>query len=233
MRPPLICLDRWRFVQCILHGLMAIGRLICTYIEDSVRNYHDSKGIAINKILKTCRVRWSLGETPKPTGECTLRLMLHAWPLIAQWLGIVGTRADKSVGNMCWPLCHLYSTWKNDEAIHHCQRVAANFRTHIAPTSAPHYLYCFEFLCPTLLPKLGKFGLGIFCQDSAESLNHLLRGIFPTMTNRGGSTEVHTTLPAGVADRFHRESLAMTQTLQYIFLPTLPTLQGPLQSQVP
>ena len=27
--------------------------------------------------------------------------MLHAWPLIAQWLGIVGTRADKSVEDMC------------------------------------------------------------------------------------------------------------------------------------
>ena len=32
MRPQIIRLDRWRFVQCILHGLMAIGRLICTYI---------------------------------------------------------------------------------------------------------------------------------------------------------------------------------------------------------
>ena len=217
MRPPLIRLDRWRFVQCILHGLMAIGRLICTYIEDSVRNYHDSKGIGINKILKTCRVRWSLGKTPKPTGECTWRLILHAWPLIAQWLSIVGTRANKCVEDMCWLLCHLYSTWKNDEAIHHCQRVVANFRTHIAPTSASHYLYFFEFVCPTLLPKLGKFGLGIFCQDSAESLNHLLKSIFRTMTNRGGSTQVDTRLPPGVADRFHRESLAMKQTLQYIF----------------
>ena len=104
MRPPLIPSDRWRFVQCILHGLMAIGRLICTYIKDSVENYHDSKGIAINKILKTCRVRWSLGKTPKPTGECTWRLMLHAWPLIAQWLGIVGTRADKDVEDMLAPM---------------------------------------------------------------------------------------------------------------------------------
>ena len=146
MRPPLIRLDRWRFVQCILHGLMAMGRLICTYKEDSVENYHDSKGIAINKCLKTCRVRWSLGKTPKPTGECTRRRMLHAWPLIAQWLGIVGTRADKSVEDMCWLQCHLYSTWKNDEAIHHCQRVVANFRNHIAPTSSSHYLYFFEFV---------------------------------------------------------------------------------------
>ena len=218
MRPPLIRLDRWPFVQCILHGLMAIGRLICTYIEDSVENYHDSKGIAINKTFKTCRVRWSLGKTPKPNRECTWRLMLHAWPPIAQWLGIVGTRADKSVEDMCWLLCHVYSTWKNDEAIHHCQRVVANFRTHIAPTSASHYLYFFEFVCPTLLPKLGKFGLGIFCQDSAESLNHLLKSIFRTTTSRGGSTQVDTTVPPGVADGFHRESLAMKQTLQYIFL---------------
>ena len=160
---------------------MAIGHLICTYIEDSDENYHDSKGIAINKILKMCIVRWSLAKTPKPTGECTWRLMLHAWPLIAQWLGIVGTRADKSVEDMCWLLCHLYSTWNNDEAIHHCQRVVANFRTHIAPTSASHYLYFFEFVCPTLLPKLGKFELGIFCQGSAESLNHHLKSIFLTM----------------------------------------------------
>ena len=36
----------------------------------------------------------------------------------------------------------------------------------------------FEFVCLTLLPKLGKFGLGIFCQDSAESLNHLLKRHF-------------------------------------------------------
>ena len=75
-----------------------------------------------------------------------------------------------------------------------------------------------EFVCPTLLPKVRKFGLGIFYQDSAESLNHLLKSIFLTMTNRGGSTQVDTTFPPGVADRFHRESLAMKQTLQYIFL---------------
>ena len=49
MRPPLIRLDRWQFVQCILHGLMAIGRLICTSIEDSIEIYHDSKGIAIQQ----------------------------------------------------------------------------------------------------------------------------------------------------------------------------------------
>ena len=218
MRPPLICLDSWQLVQCILHGLMAIGRSICTYIEDSVENYLDSKGIAINKILKTCRVRWSLGKTPKPTGECTWRLMLHAWPLIAQRLGIVGTRANKSVEDMCWLLCHCYSTCENDEGIHHCQRVVAHFRAHIYPTSASHYLYSFEFVCPLLLPKLGKFGLGIFCQDSAESLTHLLKSIFLTLTNRGGSTQVDTTLAPGVADHFHRESLAMKQTLQYKFL---------------
>ena len=173
---------------------MAISHLICTCIEDSVENYHDSKGIAINKILKTCRVRWSLGKTPKPTGECTWRLMLHAWPLLAQWLGIVGTRADKSVEDICSLLCHLYSTWKNDEAIHHCQGVVADFRTH-----RPHYLYFFEFVYPTLLPKLGKFGFGIFSQDSAESLNHLLKSNFLTMTTRRGSTQVDTTLPPGVA----------------------------------
>ena len=92
------------------------------------------------------------------------------------------------------------------------------FETHIAPTSALHYLYFFEFVCPTLLPKLGKFGRGIFRQDSAESLNHLLKSIFLTMTNRGGTTQVHTTLPPGVADRFHRGSGATKQTLQYIFL---------------
>ena len=76
----------------------------------------------------------------------------------------------------------------------------------------------FWFVWPTLLPKLGKFGLGIFSQDSAESLNQLLKSMFLTMTNRGGSAQVDTTLPPGVADRFHRESLAMKQTLQYIFL---------------
>ena len=131
--------------------------------------------------------------------------------LSAQWLAIVGTRADKSVEDVCWLLCHLYSTWKNDEAIHHCQRVVANFQTHIAPAGASHYLFFLEFVCPTLLPKLGKFGLGIFCQDSAESLNHLLKHIFLTMTNCGGSTQVDTTPPLGVADRFHTESFTMKQ----------------------
>ena len=27
------------------------------------------------------------------------------------------------------------------------------------------------------LPKLGQFGLGIFCQDSAESQNHLIKTV--------------------------------------------------------
>ena len=67
-------------------------------------------------------------------------------------------------------------------------------------------------------PHYSLNSLNIFCQDSAESLNHLLNSIFLTMTNRGGSMQVDTTLPPGVADRFHREDLAMKQTLQYIFL---------------
>ena len=80
-----------------------------------------------------------------------------------------------------------------------------------------HYLLFLETVCPTLLPKLGQFGLGIFCQESGESLNHLIKTVFLTLTNRGGSTRRDDTLPRNTSDNMHSQSIALRQCLQYIF----------------
>ena len=133
-------------------------------------------------------------------------------------LNLKGSRSDHAVTNMCWLLCHLYSTWRNDEAILWSASVARKFCKEIAPTSASHCLLFLETVWPTLLPKLGHFGLGIFCQDSAESLNHVIKTVFPTLTNRGGSTQRDDTLPRNTSHNMHSQSIALRQCLQYIFL---------------
>ena len=219
MTEPLLALeDRCRWVQCILHCLMAIGRLICTFIDERIDDLSTPCAQAILKILRVCRVRWWLGTKPNPTGEGTWRLMLYAWPIIVDWLNLKGSRSDHAVTNMCWLLCRLYSTWRNDKAISWCVSIAREFRKETAPTSASHYLLFLETVCPTLLPELRQFGLGIFCQDSAKSLNQLIKTVFLTLTNRGGSTQCDDTLPRNTSHNMHSQSIALRQCLQCIFL---------------
>ena len=210
MTEPLLALeDCCRWVQCILHCLMAIGRLFCTFINQRIDNLSTPCAQAMQNILRVCRVRWRLGTRPKPTGRGTWRLMLYAWPIIVDWLNLKGSQSDHAVTNVCWLLCRLYSTWRNDEAISWCASVAREFCKEIAPTSVSHYLLFLETVCPTLLPKLGQFGLGIFCQDSAESLNHLIKTVFLTLTNRGASTRRDDTLPRNTSHNMHPQSIAL------------------------
>ena len=93
----------------------------------------------------------------------------------------------------------------------------ANVRKEIAPRDAWHYLLFLETVCPTLLPKVGHFGPGIFCQYSAASLSHLIKTVFPTLTNRGGSTQRADTLPRNTSHNMHSQSIALRHCLQYIF----------------
>ena len=196
---------------------MAIGRLICTFIDERIDDLSTPCAQAIQHILRVRRVRWRLGTKFKPTGEGTWRLMLYAWPIIVDWLNLKGSRSDHAVTNSCWLLCRLYSTWRNEEALSWCASVAREFRKEITPTSASHYLLFLVTMCPTLLPKHGQFGPGIFCQDSAESLNHLIKTVFLTLANPGGSTQRDDTLPRNTSHNMHSQSIALRQCLQYIF----------------
>ena len=144
--------------------------------------------------------------------------MLYAWPIIVDLLNLEGSRSDHAVSNLCRLLCCLYSTWRNDEAISWCASVAREFSKEIPSTSASHYLLFLETVCCTLLPKLGQFGLCIFCQDSAESPNHLIKTVLLTLTNRGGSKQRDHTLPRNTSHNTHSQSIALRQCLQYIFL---------------
>ena len=218
-QPLLASEDRFRRVECILHCLMAIGRLMCTFIDERIDYLSTPCAQAIQKILRVCRVRWRLGTKPKPPGDGRWRLMLYAWPIIVDWLNWKGSRSDHAVTNMCWLLCRLYSTWRNDEAISWCASVAREFRKEIAPTSDWHHLLFLETVCPTLLPKLGQFGLGIFCQGSGESLNHLIKTDFLTLTNRDGSTQGDDDLPRNTSHHMHYQSFALRQCLQYPRIP--------------
>ena len=219
MTEPLLALeDRCRWGQCILYCLIAKGRLICTFIGERIEHLSTPRAHAIQNILRVCRVRWRLGTKPRPTGEGTWGLMLYALPIIVDWLNLKGGRSDHAVTNMCRLLCRLYSTWRNDKAISWCASVGREFCKENAPTGASHYLLFLETVCPTLLPKLGKFGLGISCQDTAESLNHLIKTVFLTLTNRGGSTQRNDTLPRNTCPNMHSQSIALRQCLQYILL---------------
>ena len=134
MTDPLLPLeDGCRWVQCILHCLMAIDHLICTFIDERIDDQ------AIQKNLRVCSLRWRLSTKPKPTGEGIWKLMLYAWPIIVYCLNLRGSRSGHAVINMFWLLCRLYSTWRNDEAISLSASVACEFRKEIAPTSALHY----------------------------------------------------------------------------------------------
>ena len=70
------------------------------------------------------------------------------------------------------------------------------------------YPFSFAFDVPRILEAIAPFGLGMYCQDSAEITNAKLKDFYLRFTNRGGST----------TDDYQLS--ALLQTMEHAFLYT-------------
>ena len=64
----------------------------------------------------------------------------------------------------------------------------ALFRAHCLPDTRSHYLIISEFDVPRILEAIAPYGLGMYCQDLAETTNAKLKDFYLRFANRGGNT---------------------------------------------
>ena len=69
-----------------------------------------------------------------------------------------------------------------------CPQVAWEFREHYLPETSSDYLIILEFDVPRILEAIALHGLGMYCQDLAETTNAKLKDFYLRFTNRGAST---------------------------------------------
>ena len=175
--------DRHDVVVCILHCLMAFGKLLCAFLQRIVPV--DRRPI-VNGILKVASTGWKLGSRCAVDGEETQRLFT-AWPFIAKALGLVDSPADKAILQMHAFFRKEYRTYQEDKTLPELAVTAAiSFRMEIAPQSRSSYLYLMEHDFPYLLKEKYPWGPVLYCNDLTETWNYLLKDIYMSRTNRGG-----------------------------------------------
>ena len=104
----------------------------------------------------------------------------------------------------------LYRTYQriNIDLPGNCRQAASEFRAHGLPDTRSHYLIILEFDVPRILEAIAPYGLGMYCQDLAETTNAELKDFYLRFTNRGGSTTDYYQLSA------------LLQTMEHAFLYT-------------
>ena len=87
-----------------------------------------------------------------------------------------------------------------------CRRAAWKFHAHCLLDTRSHYLIILEFDVPRILEAIATYGLGMYCQDLAETTNARLKDFYLRFTNGGGST----------TDDYQLS--ALLQTMEHAFL---------------
>ena len=82
----------------------------------------------------------------------------------------------------------LYRTYQriNIDLPADCRQAALEFREQCLPDTRSHYLIILEFDVPRILEAIAPYGLGMYCQDLAETTNAKLKDFYLRFTNRGG-----------------------------------------------
>ena len=189
---------------------MRIGALLGEYLERLCLSASREARNAINNMLKIALCGWQLGGTCRPDGQETKRLFF-IWDGIAHVLGL----ADEHLGNQAVMrlrdvMQRLYRTYQriDIDLPADCRQAAWEFCAHCLPDTRSHYLIILQFDVPRILEAIAPYGLGMYCQDLAETTNAKLKDFYLRFTNRGGST----------TDDYQLS--ALLQTMEHAFLYT-------------
>ena len=207
---PLLQVPRHHAIICVLHMLMRIGALLGEYLEGLCLSASREARNAINNMLKIALCGWQLGGTCRPDGQETKRLFF-IWDGIAHVLGLadehLGNQAVMRLRDVMQRLDRTYQRIDIDLPAD-CRQAAWEFRAHCLPDTRSHYLIILEFDVPRILEAIAPYGLGMYCQDLAETTNAKLKDFYLRFTNRGGST----------TDDYQLS--ALLQTMEHAFLYT-------------
>ena len=189
---------------------MRIGALLGEYLERLCLSASREARNDINNMLKIALCGWQLGGTCRPDGQETKRLFF-IWDGIAHVLGL----ADEHLGNQAVMrlrdvMQRLYRTYQHIDIDlpADCRQAAWEFRAHCLPDTRSHYLIILEFDVPRILEAIAPYGLGMYCQDLAETTNAKLKDFYLRFTNRGGSTTDE------------KQLSALLQTMEHAFMYT-------------
>ena len=187
---PLPQVPQHHAIICVLHMLMRIGALLGEYLERLCLYASREARNAINNMLKIALCGWQLRGTCRPDGQETKRLFF-IWDGIAHVLGLadghLGNQAVMRLGDV---MQRLYRTYQriDIDLPEDCPQAAWEFRAHCLPDTRSHYLIILEVDVPRVLETIAPYGLGMYCQDLAETTNAKLKDFYLRFTNRGGST---------------------------------------------
>lgn len=214
--------ERMNFVACILHCSMALGRLLCEFINLLLATRHVDK-VALQRVLTEAKTGFTLGSTAAPDGEDTHRLF-GAWDLVAEHLGLDPCDdCHKAVVGIREMLKAMYVTFQpyRLEPDYCATRVKA-FQTHcMKPGKGGHYISLLLCDFDRLMRHIYPFGLALFCNDVIESLNRFLKLAYTEHSNRGGgaSPDDGTDGPSGLPNNhFHAQSANLVQCFEWVFL---------------
>ena len=192
---------------------MRIGALLGEYLERLCLSASREACHAINNMLKIALCGWQLGGTCRPDGQETKRLFFISDGItgIAHVFGLAdGHLGNQAVMRLRDVMQRLYRTYQriNIDLPVDCRQAAWEFRAHCLPDIRSHYLIILVFDVPRILEVIAPYGLGVYCQDLAETTNAKLKDFYLRFTNRGGST----------TDDYQLS--ALLQTMEHAFLYT-------------
>ena len=141
-------------------------------------------------MLKIALCGWQLGGTCRPDGQERKRFFLYGMVLLMFWGWPTGTLGNQAVMRLRDVMQQLYRTYQriNIDLPADCRQAAWEFRAHCLRDTRSHYLIILEFDVPGILEAIAPWGLGMYCQDLAETTNAKLKDFYLRFTNRGGST---------------------------------------------
>ena len=107
------------------------------------------------------------------------------WDGVAHVLGLANGHSGNLTVMTLRDVMQLYRTYQriNVDLPADCWQAAWEFRAHCLPVTGSHYLIILEFDVPRILEAIAPYGLGMYCQDVAETTNAKLKDFYLLFTN--------------------------------------------------
>lgn len=213
---PLLLLDRKRVVVCVLHLVMAFGRLAMAWLKRKYDGRPQWERTAANRILTQYQTGQHLDKKKcAPDGEETRRLLVCIADGLCPHMRHVDAREKSAIKALKGLFTLLYRSsqpFQNRATLSRlCRSVAQVLKRRCFRFSKSSYLFMLEYDLPRLLRHIHPYGLAMYCQDTTESLNAKLKLFFLQFTNRGGGK-------LGSEGVGKKQLSALRQTMQYLFL---------------
>ena len=205
---------RLHIFMCILHCIMAVGRLVVQFLEALCTDLDKVLRARVQSVLDGARTGIRLGYAASPDGEEVHRL-LRSSEQVQDAACLDAMHPGGRVVLEKWELLRQLHRTYHYGPPPHCRWRARGFREHVAPKSGSHYLLFLEEGCDDVLAALPPHGMAMMRQDIVESVNKILKVGNNDHSDRGGGCTEHPTV---------REAFVVAQVWEWWFLQFDPPL---------